>query len=38
MTVRFLKYKMQEFELLRKEIAVLKRDAEQKGLLEGIHE
>ena len=38
MTVRFLKYKMQEYELLRKEIADLKRDAEQKGLLEDVHE
>jgi len=38
MTVRFLKYKMQEYELLRKEIADLKLDAEQKGLLEDAHE
>lgn len=33
-TVHFLKYKMQEYERLRAEIAELKREAEQKGLLE----
>ncbi len=37
-TVRFLKYKMQEYEQLRAEIKELKREAEQKGLLENIHE
>jgi len=35
MTVHFLKYKMQEYEQLRAEIEELKREAEQKGLLEG---
>jgi len=34
MTVRFLKYKMQEYEQLRTEIEALKREAEQNGLLE----
>ena len=38
MTVHFLKYKMQEYEQLRAEIEELKREAEQKGLLEGGHE
>lgn len=38
MTVRFLKYKMQEYELLRAEIEALKREAEQKGLLENANE
>ena len=38
MTVRFLKYKMLEYELLRKEIADLKRDAKQKGLVVDSHE
>jgi EPS-associated MarR family transcriptional regulator len=37
-TVRFLKYKMQEYEQLRVEIKELKREAEQKGLLETVHE
>jgi MarR family. len=37
-TVRFLKYKMQEYEQLRAEIKELKREAEQKGLLENTHE
>lgn len=37
-TVRFLKYKMQEYEQLRAEIKELKREAEQKGLLENVHE
>jgi len=38
MTVRFLKYKMQEYEQLRTEIEALKREAEQKGLLENVNE
>ena len=38
MTIRFLKYKMQEYEQLRAEIKELKREAEQKGLLESTHE
>lgn len=37
-TVRFLKYKMQEYERLRTEIDELKHEAEQKGLLERNHE
>ena len=37
-TVRFLKYKMQEYEQLCAEITELKREAEQKGLLENVHE
>ena len=37
-TVGFLKRKMQEYERLRKEIEELQREAEQKGLLEAIHE
>ncbi len=37
-TVRFLKYKMQEYERLRAEIEELKREAKQKGLLESAHE
>jgi len=37
-TVRFLKYKLQEYEQLRVEINELKREAEQKGLLESVHE
>lgn len=37
-TVRFLKYKMQEYEQLRAEIDELQREAEQKGLLENAHE
>ena len=37
-TVGFLKHKMQEYEQLRKEIEELRREAEQKGLLEDIHE
>ncbi len=36
-TVRFLKYKIQEYERLRAEIEELKREAEQKGLLEKWH-
>ena len=38
MTVRFLKYKMQEYEQLHGEIEALKREAVQKGLLEKSHE
>ena len=37
-TVRFLKYKMREYERLRAEIEVLKREAKQKGLLENVNE
>lgn len=37
-TVHFLKYKVQEYERLRAEIAELKLEAEQKGLLEKHHE
>jgi EPS-associated MarR family transcriptional regulator len=37
-TVHFLKYKMQEYEQLRAEISELKREAEQKGLLESAAE
>jgi EPS-associated MarR family transcriptional regulator len=37
-TVHFLKYKMQEYERLRSEIAELQRDAAQQGLLENAHE
>ena len=37
-TVGFLKHKMQEYEQLRLEIEALKREAEQKGLLENAHE
>jgi EPS-associated MarR family transcriptional regulator len=37
-TVNFLKRKMQEYEQLRKEIEELKREAEQKGLLESVNE
>jgi len=38
MTVDFLQYKMQEYERLRAEIEELRREAEQKGLLENVHE
>lgn len=38
MTVQFLKYKVQEYEKLRAEIAELQREAEQKGLLEKTYE
>ena len=38
MTVEFLKYKVQEYERLRKEIEELQREAEQKGLLKNAHE
>lgn len=34
MTVHFLKHKVQEYEQLRAEIEELKREAEQKGLVE----
>jgi len=37
-TIRFLKYKMLEYEQLRAEIRELKREAELKGLLENAHE
>lgn len=37
-TVHFLKYKVQEYEQLRAEIEELKREAEQKGLLENAGE
>lgn len=36
-TVHFLKYKMHEYEQLRAEIQELKREVEQKGLLERIN-
>ena len=38
MTVSFLQYKMHEYEQLRAEITELKREAEQAGLLENLHE
>ncbi len=38
MTVQFLKYKVQEYERLKKEIAELRLEAEQKGLLGGADE
>ena len=38
MTVQFLKYKVQEYERLRKEIEELQREAKEKGLLENAHE
>lgn len=38
MTVRFLRYKMQEYEALRAEIEELQREAKQKGLLENADE
>ncbi len=37
-TVGFLKHKMQEYEQLQKEIDELRREAEQNGLLENIHD
>ena len=37
-TLGFLKHKMQEYEQLKKEIEELQREAEQKGLLENVHE
>ena len=38
MTIEFLQIKVREYERLRMEIEELKREAEQKGLLEGVHE
>jgi EPS-associated MarR family transcriptional regulator len=38
MTVSFLKRKIQEYEQLHEEIIELKREAEQKQLLENLHE
>jgi EPS-associated MarR family transcriptional regulator len=38
MTVQFLQFKMQEYERLRAEIEELQREAEQKNLLEKMHE
>jgi EPS-associated MarR family transcriptional regulator len=38
MTVEFLQYKIYEYERLRGEIEELKREAQQKGLLENAHE
>ncbi len=38
MTVEFLRYKMQEYERLKKEIEELRREVERKGLLEDAHE
>ena len=38
MTVEFLQNKVQEYERLKKEIEELQREAEQKGLLENVHE
>lgn len=38
MTVEFLQIKIQEYERLRAEIAELKREAEQNGLLGNAHE
>jgi EPS-associated MarR family transcriptional regulator len=38
MTVEFLQIKMQDYERLRTEIEELKREAEQKNLLENAHE
>jgi EPS-associated MarR family transcriptional regulator len=37
-TARFLRNKVQEYERLKKEIEELQREAEQKGLLERLHE
>ena len=37
-TVVYLKHKMQEYEQLRQEIEALKCEAEQKNLLEDVHE
>ncbi len=37
-TVQFLKYKVQEYEHLRKEIEELQREAKEQGLLENVHE
>lgn len=38
MTVHFLRYKMQEYEVLCAEIEELRREAQQKGLLESADE
>lgn len=38
MTVAFLKYKVQEYERLKREIEELQREAEQTGLVEKTHE
>ena len=38
MTVEFLQSKVQEYERLRAEIEELKREAEQKGLIENVYE
>ena len=38
MTVEFLQIKMQEYERLRAEIEELQREAQQRGLVEDIHE
>lgn len=38
MTLEFLQIKVQEYERLRMEIEELKREAEQQGLLEDVHE
>lgn len=38
MMIEFLQIKVQEYERLRMEIEELKRDAEQQGLLEDVHE
>jgi EPS-associated MarR family transcriptional regulator len=38
MTVAFLQSKVQEYERLRVEIAELKQEAKQKGLLENVYE
>ena len=38
MTIEFLQIKVREYERLRMEIEELKREAEQKGLLEDVHE
>src|SRR5512143_2643586 len=37
-TVRFLKYKVQEYERLRNEIEELRREAKEQGLQENAHE
>ena len=38
MTVEFLQIKMQEYERLRTEIEELQREAQQRGLMEDVHE
>jgi len=38
MTAQFLKFKVQEYELLRAEIEELRREAAQKSLMESAHE